>query len=125
MTLRCPVSRCAATNPMDAAACAHCGTPLREYTRMTAHPANLFNDGLAAAHAGRLTEARDLFAALVHWCPEAVDARNALGLACYQLGDTAHARTHWTAVLDRRPTDRVATAGLRALTDPSNPRRTP
>ena len=87
---------------------------MRHYARLTAYAAQLFNRGLAAANAGDLESARDLFAAVVYWCPLDGEARNALALACHRLGDTASARSHWSEVLARSPDDPVATAGLAA-----------
>jgi Flp pilus assembly protein TadD len=89
--------------------------PLRNYVRLAGHPARLFNAGLTAARAGDLTTARDLFAAVVHWCPLDWEARSALALASYQLGDLGQARLHWRKVLDRQPQDPIATAGLANL----------
>jgi Flp pilus assembly protein TadD len=92
--------------------CVGCGTPLRHLGNLTCYPAQLFNRGLAAARADDLGEARELFAAIVHWCPLDWEARNALALANFQLGDSAAARHHWTVVLNRRPKDPIATRGL-------------
>lgn len=89
--------------------------PLRNYARLSGHPARLFNAGLTAARAGDLTAARDLFAAVVHWCPLDWEARNALALASYQLGDLDQARLHWLTVLERQPQDPTATTGLANL----------
>lgn len=69
---------------------------------------------MAAAAAGELAGARELFAAVVHWCPLDAEARNALAMACHQLGDAEAARAHWAAVLARSPRDPMATAGLAA-----------
>lgn len=89
--------------------------PLRNHVRLAGHPARLFNAGLTAARAGDLASARDLFAAVVHWCPLDGEARSALALACYQLGDLEKARRHWQKVLERQPQDPIATAGLAKL----------
>jgi Flp pilus assembly protein TadD len=51
----------------------------------------------------------------VHWCPHDWEARNALALANFQLGDGPAARHHWTLVLGRRPKDPIATNGLAEL----------
>lgn len=110
--LQCPVPRCGTGNEFAAAECAGCGTPLTSYARVSAYPAKLFNRGLAAASEGRLAEARDLFAALVHWCPLDLEARSALALACLDLGDSEAARRHWELVLSRRPGDTMAAEGL-------------
>lgn len=89
--------------------------PLRNYVRLAGHPTRLFNAGLTAARAGDLTAARDLFAAVVHWCPLDWEARSALALASFQLGDRDQARRHWRTVLERQPQDPTATAGLANL----------
>jgi Flp pilus assembly protein TadD len=115
MTLRCPLPRCGAENGFDVETCAGCGTPLRGHARLAAHGALLFNQGLAAAREGNLTAARDLFAAVVHWCPLDMEARNALALASFQLDDVDEARRQWELVRERRPADRLATQGLGML----------
>jgi tetratricopeptide (TPR) repeat protein len=113
-TLACP-ARCGADNESDGERCTGCGAPLRNHARLTDHAAHLFNNGLRAARAGELGTARELFAALVHWLPRDRDARNALALANFRLGDHDRARHHWTEVLAQRPADAFATAGLRRL----------
>jgi cytochrome c-type biogenesis protein CcmH/NrfG len=118
VTVRCPLADCDAENAADADLCVRCGTPLRHYARLAGYADQLFNRGLAAAAAGDLSAARDLFAAVVHWCPFDVEARNALALACFRLADHTAARAHWTAVLDRRPDDQLATRGLARLAPP-------
>jgi hypothetical protein len=117
VTVRCPLTDCDTENVVDADTCVRCGTPLRNLARLSAYPDHLFNRGLAAATAGDLGMARDLFAAVVHWCPLDVVARNALALASFQLDDHAAARANWEAVLDRSPGDPLATEGLARLAD--------
>jgi len=121
MALTCPATRCRA--PLDSAvdACPRCGTPLLSYARLAAHPATLFNRGLAAARGGRMREARDLFAAVVHWCPLDSEARNAYALACLRSGDKAQARKAWEAVLEASPRDAVALKGVQLLAAPARP----
>lgn len=114
MRLVCPAG-CGADNDTAAEHCAHCGAPLRNHARLVDHAAHLFNSGLAAARAGELGKARELFAAVVHWAPRDRDARNALALACFQLGDHEQARFHWNAVLAQRPQDTFAATGLRKI----------
>ncbi|MFI6516486.1 hypothetical protein ACIBF1_13085 [Spirillospora sp. NPDC050679] len=115
LAVRCPDPRCGTGNPYDAEDCAGCGAPVRAYGRLTAYAAHLFNRGLAAAREGRTAEARDLFAAVVHWCPADVEARNALALAGLRLGDADGARRQWELVLARRPGDPLAEKGLSLL----------
>ena len=119
----CPSARCRAENDAAADQCRKCGLPLAGLARLHAHPAALFNRGLEAAQGGQFGEARELFAAVVHWCPRDVEARNALALACLRHGDPAAARRHWEDVLARVPGDDLATRGLRALaqTQPVRP----
>ncbi|QFR01155.1 hypothetical protein F9278_38820 [Streptomyces phaeolivaceus] len=111
----CPVVLCRRENAYGAEFCAGCRTPLSGYARLYAHPALLFNRGLAAAREGRLSAARDCFAAVVHWCPADTEARNALALACLGLADHDEARRQWTEVLSRRPADPKADRGLAHL----------
>lgn len=117
MTVRCPIADCDRVNAADAERCVRCGTPLRQLARLSAYADQLFNRGLAAAESGELGTARDLFAAVVYWCPQDVVARNALALVAFQLGDCAAARVGWEAVLQRSPDDPLATAGLARLVD--------
>lgn len=111
MSIICPVSLCRAENEAHAAVCVRCQTPLRSYVRLYSYPARLFNLGLAAARQGQLTQARDLFAAVVYWMPMDLEARNALALACFALNDAEAARQHWQTVLARSATDPIATQG--------------
>jgi Flp pilus assembly protein TadD len=116
----CPASRCRADNDDAAGACTSCGTPLASYARVASHAAELFNRGLTAARARRMKEARDLFAAVVLWCPADLEARNAYALACFCQGDKAEARRSWEAVLARSSRDNVARRGM-LLLDRSRP----
>jgi len=120
-TLTCPATRCRAENDATAEVCVRCQTPLRGYARLSAHAANLFDRGLAAGREGRLREARDLLAAVVHWCPTDLEARNAFALACLLQGDKDEARRSWEAVLARLPRDEVATKGMVLLQQPPGP----
>lgn len=115
MSLTCPIPRCQSDNAPTADTCQRCGTPLRAYARLRAHPARLFNEGLAAAGEGRIATARDRFAAIVHWCPHDAEARSALALACLLLSEPDEARRHWRLVLERRPADETALRGLAGL----------
>lgn len=117
MSVRCPVLLCHEENAYGAEVCAGCRTPLSGYARLHLHPAYLFNQGLAAAREGRLAAARDCFAAVVHWCPGDIEARNALALAGLRLGDRSEAHRQWTKVLDRRPGDPKAAWGLAQLAE--------
>jgi tetratricopeptide (TPR) repeat protein len=109
------------TNDDAAETCRGCGTPLESYARVASHAANLFNQGLAAASERRLKEARDLFAAVVLWCPNDSEARNAYALACFQQGDKAEARRGWEAVLARSSRDELAARGMLLLDRPKRP----
>lgn len=112
MTVTCPIGNCRADNDAAAEVCVACGTPLRNFVRVSAYPARLFNQGLEAARAGRFGEARELFAAVVHWCPRDLEARNALALACFELSDFGAARHHWEYVRSVDPANSLAERGL-------------
>jgi hypothetical protein len=111
----CPASACRAENDMSNTHCIECGIALREYVRLYLYGAHLFNAGLRNAQSGQFHQARDLFAAVVHWCPTDREARNALAAACFSLGDKTGARDHWQEVLRRFPADPFATQGLEHL----------
>ncbi|WP_216373033.1 hypothetical protein [Streptomyces tailanensis] len=113
--IRCPVVLCRRENAYGTELCAGCRTPLSGYARLHTYPAHLFNRGLALAHEGRLTAARDCFAAVVLWCPTDTEARNALALTALHLGDPLEAHRHWMECLGRRPGDPKATRGLARL----------
>lgn len=115
MILRCPLPSCGTENDFGVEVCAGCDTPIMNYSHLAAYPLLLFNQGLAAAHAGRFGEARDFFAAVVHWCPLDREARNALALASFELGDDTEARRHWELVRSRHPEDSAAKHGLAQL----------
>jgi hypothetical protein len=115
--VQCPVTTCRMENDPQAITCIGCHTPLQEYTRLLFYPSQLFNDGLAAAHDGRLKQARDLFASVVQWCPRDIEARNALAMACFALKDWSEARRQWGIVLVQFSDDPIAKRGQTALAD--------
>lgn len=115
MQITCPAVTCKAPNDVNAGTCVKCGLPLAGSTRLTLYPSRLFNMGLAAAKENRTARARDLFAAVVYWCPMDIEARNALATTCYASGDRAEARVQWEAVLKQSPSDAVAARGLLSL----------
>jgi hypothetical protein len=70
---------------------------------------------LARARTGEIEQARDLFAAVVYWCPKDLEAHNALAMACLALNDLIEAKRQWEFVLAHAPTDALAMRGLRQL----------
>ena len=83
--------------------------------RLSIYPTQLFNRGLAEARNGRMSLARDLFAAVVYWCPKDTEARNALAMACLALGDRTEAEHHWNVIQEQSTRDIVAQQGLMIL----------
>lgn len=114
MRLICPIGSCRAENDWQAEACVCCGIPLQGYKRLLVYPSQLFNTALTEARRGQLRRARDLFAALVHWYPIDIEARNALAMACLALGDRVEARSLWETVLAQSPNDPLAQRGLKS-----------
>ena len=119
MGLRCPATLCNTENDPEAEECKNCGTPLQGYARLSAYPSYLFNQGIVAVSQGEVSRARDLFAAIVYWCPLDIEARNALATACLALGDKTEARRHWQTVLARAATNTTAKQGLTVLENAS------
>jgi Flp pilus assembly protein TadD len=115
MKISCPASTCRAENDISNTHCCMCGITLREYVRLYLYGAHLFNEGLSKARSGQLQQARDLFAAVVYWCPGDREARNALAAACFSLEDNKEARNQWQEVLRRFPADPLAAQGLEQL----------
>ncbi len=113
--LTCPITTCRAKNDIGAEVCIQCSTPLSTYRRLSLYPAQLFNKGLEAARQGQAKRARDLFAAVVYWCPNDKEARNALAMTCYELKDFMEARLHWQVVLAQTSHDALALQGMKAL----------
>lgn len=113
--VQCPVATCRAENDSQALRCIHCNTPLQPYARVFFYSSQLFNRGLVAARKGQLRQARDLFAAVVQWCPKDREARNALAMACFALQDWSEARRQWKIVQDQAPHDHIARRGLALL----------
>jgi hypothetical protein len=118
----CPVADCGAHNAADAEVCAVCLTQLGGYRRLSLFPQVLFNRGLQAALAQDSRTARDCFAAVVLWCPDDLETRNAYGLACLECGDARAAGRAWREVLARAPGDVLARRGLTALGAVAGPR---
>lgn len=121
MKLPCPASTCRAENDVGNKTCVNCGIPLQEYFLLCMYPSQLFNQGLREARAGRFAHARDLFAAVVYWCPEDKVARNALATACLELGDRMEADCQWRRVLKQFLSDPLATQGLAMLAESAEP----
>lgn len=115
MKLTCPQRSCRAENDARNEVCVNCQTPLQGYALLATYPDLLFNRGLSLARANHLTQARDLFAAVVYWCPNDVEARNALAMACFALGDRSQAQRQWERVLKDSPADALAKQGIGAL----------
>ena len=115
MKLTCPQRFCRAENDAHNEVCVSCQTPLQGYALLATYPDLLFNRGLSLARANHLTQARDLFAAVVYWCPKDVEARNALAMTCFALGDRSQAQRQWERVLKNSPTDAIAKQGIDAL----------
>jgi Tfp pilus assembly protein PilF len=113
--LVCPSGTCQIQNPYTAETCQRCGLPLRGFARVSSFPNLLFNMGLAKARENQLQAARDLFAAVVYWCPKDSEARNAYAMSCFALGDHETARSNWEKVLKQSPTDAIAKRGLVAI----------
>lgn len=113
--LTCPAGMCRTENDVRAEVCERCGLPLRELSRLSIYPAHLFNEGLSAARKNQMECARDLFAAVVHWCPMDHEARNALAMACFALGDETEACHHWETVLEQSPANAVSVRGFEAI----------
>lgn len=112
MKITCPESSCRKENDALAEECVRCGTPLQSYVQLLNYPAHLFNEGLLKARNGEIEQARDLFAAVVYWCPKDLEARNALAMACLALRHTLEAGRQWEIVLAQSPTDTLALRGL-------------
>lgn len=125
MSIRCPESNCRFENEVSATECVRCNTPLQGYVRLLDHPAHLFNQGLTSARNGEFERARDLFAAVVYWCPKDLEARNALAMACLALHDLLEARRQWEMVLAQVPTDTIAKRGLHQLQTHFQPAASP
>jgi tetratricopeptide (TPR) repeat protein len=115
MKIICPESSCRKENDVFAEECVRCGTQLQSYVQLLNYPAHLFNEGLVKARNGELEQARDLFAAVVYWCPKDLEARNALAMACLALHDLLEARRQWEIVLAQSPADTLALRGLSQL----------
>lgn len=111
----CPGIACSTLNDIKAETCVKCGLPLSEFTYLTFYPNKLFNMGLAAAKKNRISEARDLFASVVYWCPQDIEARNALAMTCYTLDDLVTARSHWEKVLEQSHLDSIALKGISSI----------
>jgi hypothetical protein len=112
LTITCPMLRCQSPNDPYTERCRRCGVPLTRWLRLRVHAARLFNEGLAAARGGEPAAARDRFAAVVHWHPHDIEARNALALAAYEAGDVPEAARQWQTVLAQSPRDAMARRGL-------------
>lgn len=112
MQIICPAVTCRASNDISATACIKCGLPLGEYAKLMLYSSKLFNMGLVSVKENRMNRARDFFASVVYWCPMDLEARNALAMTCYALGDVLEARQHWEAVLKQSPSDSIAEQGL-------------
>ena len=111
-SITCPESSCRAEIDAHLEQCTHCATPLRRYVKLLNQHHRLFNKGLECARREEYSQARDAFAAIVAWCPQDIEARNALAMACFALRDWHMARAQWQKVLELAPDDAIARQGL-------------
>ena len=103
MKITCPESTCHAENDASREICTRCQTPLRSYAKLLTYQAHLFNRGLEKARAHEFQQARDLFAAVIWWCPTDWEARNAFAAACFSLDDLDQAQLQWEHVAEHSP----------------------
>ncbi|GHO65074.1 hypothetical protein KSC_039660 [Ktedonobacter sp. SOSP1-52] len=115
MQIICPAENCRTANDPDAEKCIHCGTRIKEYIHIITHQAQLFNEGVTYAHKGDLSRARDLFAAVVYWYPQDIEARAALAMACISVGDLKEAYRHWELILEQAPENTLAQQNIVVL----------
>ena len=115
MLIICPEATCRAQNEASNTKCIRCNAPLEAYVQLLTHPNHLFNQGLLMARSNKLGEARDLFAAVVYWCPNDLEARNALALACFAQKDFTEAQKQWNLVLVQSRDDKLAKQGIEAV----------
>jgi tetratricopeptide (TPR) repeat protein len=113
--LTCPLGTCQSANVSNAEFCERCGLPLQAFARVSAFPSILFNMGLSKAKEKQISEARDLFAAVVYWCPKDVEARNAFAMACFVMEDYNKALNQWEIILKQSPSNILAKRGLLAI----------
>lgn len=105
MEIICPQSFCRASNDVTANSCSRCGTLLQGYIHLSLYPAQLFNQGLNAAKHGYVHRARDLFAAVVQWCPQDIEARKAFAMACMAAEDVEKAHEQYQRISEQLPDD--------------------
>lgn len=105
MEIICPQSSCRASNHVTATSCSRCGTLLQNYIHLSLYPAQLFNQGLEAAQQGNPNRARDLFAAVVQWCPQDIEARKAFAMACIATKDVETAHEQYQRISEQLPDD--------------------
>ena len=115
MLIVCPEATCRAQNEASNTKCIRCNAPLEAYVQLLTHPNHLFNQGLLMARSNKLGEARDLFAAVVYWCPNDLEARNALALVCFAQKDFTEAQKQWDKVLAQSSDDKLAKQGVEAV----------
>ena len=74
-----------------------------------------YNIGLDRARMGNLTGARESLVMSLRYNKTNIDARNLLGLICYQMGDTVEAIRHWVMSVNYRPEANAAVRYLKEL----------
>ena len=74
-----------------------------------------YNIGLDRSRMGNLTGARESLVMSLRYNKTNIDARNLLGLICYQMGDTVEAIRHWVMSVNYRPEANAAVRYLKEL----------
>lgn len=115
MKLTCPVCRSQTEINHIPNECSSCGTTLSSYSKLYLYPSLLFNSGLSAAREGDAAKASECFSAVVRWCPNDLEARNALAAVYLQLNKYDESRRCWEKVLEKRPNDPISKQGIAAL----------
>ena len=115
MEIICPQSSCRTSNDVNATSCSHCGTLLQGYMHLSLYPAQLFNQGLEAARQGNVRYARDLFASVIQWCPQDIEARKAFAMACIATKDEQLAYQQYKHIASLAPHDTHTQHALKEL----------
>ena len=95
--------------------CPDCGSDVRVYKKIM-HTANAYyNEGLYRAEVRDLTGAIESLKSCLRYNKNHKDARNLLGLAYFEMGETVEALSQWVISKNLNPKDNVAGKYLDAV----------
>ena len=95
--------------------CLRCGADVTVYRRIVLLSNSYYNAGLDKARVRDLTGATEMLQRSLKLYKKNIDARNLLGLVCFEMGEVVDALCHWVISKNLQPEDNMADDFLERL----------